>query len=74
MQNTNSSWSMWESSGSSSDAQIFNRSDSREKTEDRRLGLLTPEPLNHRKNNCKQQDLQRQEDGGKHIWDVSEQF
>ena len=38
-------WTDCGSSGSSSEAQIFNRSDLRENIKDGRLGLLAPEPL-----------------------------
>ena len=38
-------WVIFRSSGSSSDAQIFNRSDLREKIEDGTLGLPPPGPL-----------------------------
>ena len=40
------------SSGSSSDAQIFNRGDLREKIEDGTLGLLAPEPLGEEGQTC----------------------
>ena len=38
-------WIDYESSGSSSDAQIFNKGNLRQKIEDDSLGFLVPEPL-----------------------------
>ena len=50
------------SSGSSSDTQIFNGSDLREKIKDGTLGLL------------QLQDLQRQDGGGECIWNIIEEI